>query len=110
MAMLNANNKFISDAEFLSSIDNQTRFLGEASISNNAKLIIDLCRKNKKDRTMLDAFLSEYGLDNQEGVALMCLAESVLRIPDKKTRNLIISENFLRKDGWTILIKQIVSL
>ena len=78
MAMLNANNKFISDAEFLSSIDNQTRFLGEASISNNAKLI-DLCRKNKKDRTMLDAFLSEYGLDNQEGVALMCLAESVLR-------------------------------
>ena len=74
MAMLNANNKFISDAEFLSSIDNQIRFLGEASISDNAKLIIDLCRKNKKGRTMLDAFLSEYGLDNQEGVDLMCLA------------------------------------
>ena len=92
MAMLNANNKFISDTEFLSSISDQTKFLDEESISNNAKLIIDLCRKNKKDRTMLDAFLSEYGLDNQEGVALMCLAESVLRIPDKKTRNLIISE------------------
>ena len=45
MAMLNANNKFISDAEFLSSISNQTKFLGEASISDNAKLIIDLCRK-----------------------------------------------------------------
>ena len=97
--MLNANNKFISDAKFLSSISDQTKFLDEASISNNAKLIIDLCRKNKKDRTMLDAFLSEYGLDNQEGVALMCLAESVLRIPDKKTRNLIISEK-LSEGKW----------
>ena len=27
--------------------------------------------ENKKERTKLDAFLSEYGLDNQEGVALM---------------------------------------
>jgi len=99
MTMLKANNKFISDDKFLSSISDQTKFLDEASISNNAKLIIDLCRKNKKDRTMLDAFLSEYGLDNQEGVALMCLAESVLRIPDKKTRNLIISEK-LSEGKW----------
>ena len=37
MAMLKANNKFISDAEFLSSISDQTKFLDEASISNNAK-------------------------------------------------------------------------
>ena len=48
---------------------------------------------------MLDAFLNEYGLDNQEGVALMCLAESVLRIPDKKTRDLIISEK-LSAGSW----------
>ena len=58
-----------------------------------------MCREDKKDRTMLDAFLSEYGLDNKEGVALMCLAESVLRIPDKKTRNLIISEK-LSEGRW----------
>ena len=99
MAMLKANNKFISDAEVLSYMSDETEFLKEASISSDAKSIIDLCRKDKKDRTMLDAFLSEYGLDNKEGVALMCLAESVLRIPDKKTRNLIISEK-LSEGRW----------
>ena len=60
--------------------------------------IIDACRLNKKERTKLDAFLSEYGLDNKEGVALMCLAESILRIPDSSTR-LIISEK-LSEGRW----------
>ena len=97
--MLKANNKFISDTELLSSLSDETSFLDETSISDNAKGIIDLCRESKKDRTMLDAFLNEYGLDNKEGVALMCLAESVLRIPDKKTRDLIISEK-LSEGKW----------
>ncbi|MAU69712.1 MAG: proline dehydrogenase [Gammaproteobacteria bacterium] len=97
--MLKANNKFISETKLLSSISDETNFLEDSSISTNAKSIIDLCREDKKDRTMLDAFLSEYGLDNKEGVALMCLAESVLRIPDKKTRNLIISEK-LSEGRW----------
>jgi len=97
--MLKANNKFISDTELLSSLSDETSFLDETSISENAKGIIDLCRESKKDRTMLDAFLNEYGLDNTEGVALMCLAESVLRIPDKKTRDLIISEK-LSEGKW----------
>src|SRR5919202_6647537 len=30
----------------------------------------------------LDAFLQEFGLSTREGVALMCLAEALLRIPD----------------------------
>ena len=34
----------------------------------------------------------EYGLSNQEGVALMCLAESLLRIPDNQTCDEIIEE------------------
>ena len=99
MAMLNINNKFVSETKLLSKISNETKFLEEVSISQNAKSIIDLCREDKKDRTMLDAFLNEYGLDNKEGVALMCLAESVLRIPDKKTRDLIISEK-LSEGKW----------
>ena len=99
MAMLKINNKFVSETKLLSEISNETKFLEEASISKDAKSIIDLCREDKKDRTMLDAFLNEYGLDNKEGVALMCLAESVLRIPDKKTRDLIISEK-LSEGKW----------
>jgi RHH-type proline utilization regulon transcriptional repressor/proline dehydrogenase/delta 1-pyrroline-5-carboxylate dehydrogenase len=97
--MLEAKNKFISETELLSTILKETNFLDNKVISKDAEKIIKLCRKNKTDRTKLDAFLNEYGLDNKEGVALMCLAESVLRIPDKKTRDLIISEK-LSEGRW----------
>ena len=97
--MLEAKNKFISETKLLSSLLKETNFLDNKVISKDAEKIIELCRKNKTDRTKLDAFLNEYGLDNKEGVALMCLAESVLRIPDKKTRDLIISEK-LSEGRW----------
>ena len=84
---MNSNEKFISESIVVPKLLEDTDFLQTPSISENAQKIIDACRKNKKERTKLDAFLSEYGLDNQEGVALMCLAESILRIPDSKTRD-----------------------
>ena len=97
--MLEVKNKFVCENELLSSLSKETEFLNDERISHNAQAIIKLCRKNKIDRTKLDAFLNEYGLDNKEGVALMCLAESVLRIPDKNTRDLIISEK-LSEGKW----------
>ena len=96
---MNSNEKFISESIVVPKLLEDTDFLQTPSISENAQKIIDACRKNKKERTKLDAFLSEYGLDNQEGVALMCLAESILRIPDSKTRDLIISER-LSEGKW----------
>ena len=78
--MLEAKNKFICEKKLLLSLSDKTKFLENKEISKNAQKIIDLCRKNRIDRTKLDAFLNEYGLDNKEGVALMCLAESVLRL------------------------------
>ena len=92
-------NKFVSESKILPALLKETEFLADSIISKNAEKIIIACRKNKKERTKLDAFLSEYGLDNQEGVALMCLAESILRIPDSKTRDLIISER-LSEGKW----------
>ena len=87
-----SDSKFISESKLLPELIQDNDFLNNSEISENAEKIINACRQNKKERTKLDAFLSEYGLDNQEGVALMCLAESILRIPDSKTRDLIISE------------------
>ena len=94
-----SDSKFISESKLLPELIQDTDFLNNSEISENAEKIINACRKNKKERTKLDAFLSEYGLDNQEGVALMCLAESILRIPDSKTRDLIISER-LSEGRW----------
>ena len=94
-----SDSKFISESKLFPKLIKDTNFLNNSEISANAEKIINACRKNKKERTKLDAFLSEYGLDNQEGVALMCLAESILRIPDSKTRDLIISER-LSEGRW----------
>ena len=107
--MLEAKNKFICEEKLLLSLSDETKFLEDKEISKNAQKIIELCRKNKVDRTKLDAFLNEYGLDNKEGVALMCLAESVLRIPDKKTRDLIISEK-LSEGEWIDHLNQADSI
>jgi RHH-type proline utilization regulon transcriptional repressor/proline dehydrogenase/delta 1-pyrroline-5-carboxylate dehydrogenase len=46
----------------------------------------------------LDAFLSEYGLDSEEGVVLMCLAEALLRIPDRETADRLITDKLAEAD------------
>jgi RHH-type transcriptional regulator, proline utilization regulon repressor / proline dehydrogenase / delta 1-pyrroline-5-carboxylate dehydrogenase len=41
---------------------------------------------------LVQGLLQEYALSSQEGVALMCLAEALLRIPDAETRNALIRD------------------
>jgi RHH-type proline utilization regulon transcriptional repressor/proline dehydrogenase/delta 1-pyrroline-5-carboxylate dehydrogenase len=40
----------------------------------------------------IDAFLQQYGLDTEEGIALMCLAEALLRVPDAATADALIKD------------------
>ncbi len=40
----------------------------------------------------VEALIHEYDLSSQEGVALMCLAEALLRIPDDETRDALIRD------------------
>ncbi len=40
----------------------------------------------------IDAFLQQFGLDTEEGIALMCLAEALLRVPDAATADLLIKD------------------
>ena len=40
----------------------------------------------------LDAFLQTYGLGTDEGIALMCLAEALLRVPDAATADALIED------------------
>nr|WP_154324823.1 trifunctional transcriptional regulator/proline dehydrogenase/L-glutamate gamma-semialdehyde dehydrogenase [Pantoea sp. 201603H] len=41
---------------------------------------------------MVQSLLQEFSLSSQEGIALMCLAEALLRIPDKPTRDALIRD------------------
>src|SRR5699024_8947467 len=42
--------------------------------------------------------LQEFSLSSQEGIALMCLAEALLRIPDKATRDALIQDKISQGD------------
>ncbi len=45
------------------------------------------------------ALIQEYSLSSDEGIALMCLAEALLRIPDRATRDALIRDK-LAKGDW----------
>ena len=49
--------------------------------------------------SMMENFLAEYGLTTREGVALMCLAEALLRVPDAKTIDDLI-EDKISPGNW----------
>ena len=62
------------------------------AIVEQAAELVRRVRTSPKGPTMLDAFLNEFGLHNDEGVALMCLAESLLRVPDPQTADELIAD------------------
>ncbi len=68
-------------------------------IIQRARQLVATCRQDKKSKSGLDAFLQEFGLSNKEGVALMCLAESLLRIPDRETADRLIAEK-IQSGDW----------
>src|SRR6267142_1746643 len=70
-----------------------------AAISTRA---IDLVRtvRGHANVQMLEVFLSEYGLSTREGVALMCLAEALLRVPDTQTMDDLIHDKIAPHD-WS---------
>lgn len=68
------------------------------SIARTAAAIVAQSRAMKEEQGSLDAFLAEFGLSNQEGVALMCLAEALLRVPDVETQDRLISEKISSGD------------
>jgi len=46
----------------------------------------------------VEGLVQEFSLSSQEGVALMCLAEALLRIPDRATRDALIRDKISRGD------------
>lgn len=62
------------------------------SITNTAKKLVAGTRERRKQQGGLDAFLHQYDLSSEEGIALMCLAEALLRTPDTYTMDRLISD------------------
>jgi RHH-type proline utilization regulon transcriptional repressor/proline dehydrogenase/delta 1-pyrroline-5-carboxylate dehydrogenase len=68
------------------------------AIVDNAAALVEQIRSDKNPG-MMEVFLAEYGLSNSEGIALMCLAEALLRVPDAQTMDDLI-EDKLTDRGW----------
>ena len=64
-----------------------------------ARRLVTQVRANRTKASGVDALMHEFSLSSQEGVALMCLAEALLRIPDNATRNKLIQDK-LSGGNW----------
>ncbi len=54
--------------------------------------LVTRIREEGNKRGSVDAFMQEYSLTAPEGVALMCLAEALLRVPDSDTADRLIKD------------------
>jgi len=67
------------------------------AIAATARTLVEALRSKGKGGGV-EALVQEYSLSSQEGVALMCLAEALLRIPDTATRDALIRDKIARGD------------
>ncbi|MFN4273007.1 MAG: bifunctional proline dehydrogenase/L-glutamate gamma-semialdehyde dehydrogenase PutA [Aliihoeflea sp.] len=76
--------------------------LGTEQRAAISSVAADLVRKvrGSSEPKLMEAFLGEYGLSTQEGVALMCLAEALLRVPDAETVDDLIRDKIAPHD-WS---------
>ncbi|WP_122050676.1 bifunctional proline dehydrogenase/L-glutamate gamma-semialdehyde dehydrogenase PutA [Asaia bogorensis] len=70
----------------------------EAASRATARKLVEALRRNGTPG-LVQGLIREYDLSSQEGVALMCLAEALLRIPDTATRDALIRDK-IAKGHW----------
>src|SRR5580704_322254 len=62
--------------------------------------LVTEARRLARRQGVVESFLQEFGLSTPEGLALMCLAEALLRTPDEATRDALIAEKIASAD-WS---------
>ena len=103
--------KFAREGPLVQQLAKEISLSGAArqAIASQAAELVRRVRTSKQGPTMLDAFLGEFGLKSDEGVALMCLAESLLRVPDAQTVDELIADK-LGSGHWDAHLGQASSL
>src|SRR5476651_857764 len=88
----------------------QARLSGSVASETNAMAtkLVEALRK-KQTGGCVEGLIHEFSLSSQEGVALMCLAEALLRIPDRATRDALIRDK-VSKGDWRSHMGQAPSL
>jgi len=63
-----------------------------AAVRAEAEALVRGARRSVRKQGVVESFLQEFSLGTREGLALMCLAEALLRTPDDETRDRLIAE------------------
>jgi RHH-type proline utilization regulon transcriptional repressor/proline dehydrogenase/delta 1-pyrroline-5-carboxylate dehydrogenase len=79
-----SKNSFVKQEDFIKTISSDLTFedVKIKSIKKRARKLID--HISKDEAFAVEKFLQEYSLSEEEGIAIMCLAESLIRVPDYK--------------------------
>ena len=91
----------IAEAEAVARLgDLQPDLETSAAIGRNALVLARRVRATPPGTLSAESFLRSYGMTTPEGVALMCVAEALLRIPDAETQDALIRDK-LASGEWS---------
>jgi RHH-type proline utilization regulon transcriptional repressor/proline dehydrogenase/delta 1-pyrroline-5-carboxylate dehydrogenase len=68
------------------------------AVRREAEALVRAARRHAQRQGVVESFLQEFSLSTREGLALMCLAEALLRTPDDETRDRLIAEKISSAD------------
>ncbi|SMX30149.1 Bifunctional protein PutA [Pelagimonas phthalicica] len=91
---------YSDEAEIIATLRESAALSGSERVDISAKaaqLVRDIRSSTKPG--LMEVFLAEYGLSTDEGIALMCLAEALLRVPDATTMDALI-EDKIAPSNW----------
>lgn len=96
----------VRDAYRIDETEAVARLLTEAEFPPSAVVRIEQAsrrlvleaRRRRRGTGGIDAFLNEFALSSREGIALMCLAEALLRVPDTETIDRLIRDKLASAD------------
>ncbi|MEO1038540.1 MAG: bifunctional proline dehydrogenase/L-glutamate gamma-semialdehyde dehydrogenase PutA [Pseudomonadota bacterium] len=105
--------KFADEREAARALGGQTGLDADAQARASASAVdlVERARAAKNRTGLMESFLQEFGLTNAEGLALMCLAEALLRVPDSQTADDLIAEKIgsgqwakhaWKSDNWLV--------
>ncbi len=67
-------------------------------VQDKARALIESIRRAQLGKGGIDALLNEFSLSTEEGIVLMCLAEALLRVPDKHNVDCLIQDKLAAAD------------
>jgi len=102
------NRALINDAYRINELQMVTELIEKAALTDEqiiavrdlAAKLVEQVRSERRKTTGIDSFLTQYSLSSEEGIALMCLAEALLRVPDNATIDSLIKDKLSTAD-WS---------